>query len=518
MEWELQVEKEVTGELAALRIPTRSSLDIPSQQSARDSSPLAEIEELPTSEVVAKAAKMSAAIKKMAVSSKHLKGTFVRGFKEAAAGLEEAVRVVAARTNSDGETRRLEASNRRLMEDVAELRDTVAYLRADRGAVQAKLDSVTAENGTLRAEADALHEELRDLRRDLTEMRMARLKKGKEGKWATGAPARPSPSVPSVQRGGDSDGGETWSQVVRRGGKRSGARGGSAAAPAPPSKGQGGRAAAAGGKQSLPKAKLAKPPRCAAVTLSVTDPNTKLGEVMARIRGQIDPRAFGIDAVRPRRAVTGALLIEIPGEDNEAKADKLAAAMSPLAEEMGAKVSRPTKTVELRIRGLEDSISSDEVREAVAAAGCCRPTEVKVGRARASPGGLQSVWAQCPLAAARKVVAGGALKGNLNHARGAQDLMIQSLAELGGVMAVVAEPYSVPDHPSWFGSEDGSAAIHFRYGSDPESSVFSPLERGRGLVVAQWGELVVVGGYFSPNRPFQEFERYLDELERVALR
>ncbi|XP_020297385.1 uncharacterized protein LOC109861942 [Pseudomyrmex gracilis] len=57
----------------------------------------------------------------------------------------------------------------------------------------------------------------------------------------------------------------------------------------------------------------------------------------------------------------------------------------------------------MRVRGLDDSISPEELKEAVAAAGGCRPTEVKVGRARASSGGLLSAWVQCPLTAARKL-------------------------------------------------------------------------------------------------------------------
>ncbi|XP_020294729.1 uncharacterized protein LOC109860213 [Pseudomyrmex gracilis] len=71
--------------------------------------------------------------------------------------------------------------------------------------------------------------------------------------------------------------------------------------------------------------------------------------------------------------------------------------------------------------------------------------------------------------------------------------MVQSFAELDGAVAVAAEPYNVPDHPLWSGSADGSVAVY-------------------------WGELVVVGRYFSPTRPFQEFREYLDELNLVVKR
>ncbi|XP_020298461.1 uncharacterized protein LOC109862737 [Pseudomyrmex gracilis] len=108
------------------------------------------------------------------------------------------------------------------------------------------------------------------------------------------------------------------------------------------------------------------------------------------------------------------------------------------------------------------------------------------------------------------------LQGNLNHAREAQDLLVHSFAELDGCLAVAAEPHSVPDHPSWLGSKDGSVALHFRWGH--ASTFFSFLEKGEGFVACEWGELVIVGCYFSPTRPFHEFEEFLNGLERVIRR
>ncbi|EFN65450.1 hypothetical protein EAG_13574, partial [Camponotus floridanus] len=65
---------------------------------------------------------------------------------------------------------------------------------------------------------------------------------------------------------------------------------------------------------------------------------------------------------------------------------------------------------ELRVAGLDDSITPTEVQQAIAAAGGCSVGEVKVGKINLSPAGrLGSVWARCPAAAAKKVVDAGHL-------------------------------------------------------------------------------------------------------------
>lgn len=109
------------------------------------------------------------------------------------------------------------------------------------------------------------------------------------------------------------------------------------------------------------------------------------------------------------------------------------------------------------------------------------------------------------------------LQGNLNHSAGAQDLFLQHLAEWEIGLAVVAEPYFVPNnHPQWVGDVDGSVAIVA--GGGAESPPLVRKEAGRGFVAATWGEYAVVGVYFSPNRPLADLEAYLDALGPVVRR
>jgi len=52
------------------------------------------------------------------------------------------------------------------------------------------------------------------------------------------------------------------------------------------------------------------------------------------------------------------------------------------------------------------------------------------------------------------------LQGNLNHSARAQDLFMQALAKWQIEIAVVAEPYYVPDNrPNWLGDDAGSVTI-----------------------------------------------------------
>ncbi|XP_020298025.1 uncharacterized protein LOC109862397 [Pseudomyrmex gracilis] len=165
-------------------------------------------------------------------------------------------------------------------------------------------------------------------------------------------------------------------------------------------------------KATPPKLKLGRPPRSAAVVLSALEGAAEgfLAEVLKYVRERVCLEPFGIQGLRPRRALTRAIILEVPGDNSDTKAEALYNAMLPLVSEKGGRLARPTKTVELRVRDLDESISPEEIKEAVGSAGGCRSTEVKVGRSRASPGGLSTAWVQCPLTAARKVVEAGTLR------------------------------------------------------------------------------------------------------------
>ena len=109
------------------------------------------------------------------------------------------------------------------------------------------------------------------------------------------------------------------------------------------------------------------------------------------------------------------------------------------------------------------------------------------------------------------------LQVNLNHCRGAQDLLLNQVGAWGVDVVMISEPYAVPKRGesrdgSWFGSEDGAATLLF------SNSVRRPrhreLSEGEGFVLVGWGNAVLVSAYASPNRPVTQFENFLHALER----
>jgi len=161
---------------------------------------------------------------------------------------------------------------------------------------------------------------------------------------------------------------------------------------------------------------LKKLPRTAAV--QITCPEGEAAKTMKLARERIKLEELGVRELRPRRARTGALLLEIPGADSNKLADTLAAKMREvLADEPGVVISRPVKTVEVRIRDIEDSISAEEIAAGVASAGECEPTELRLGPIRRAPNGLGTVWVRCPLAAAKNISKSGSITIGWTRAR-----------------------------------------------------------------------------------------------------
>ncbi|KAI4475440.1 hypothetical protein M0804_014303 [Polistes exclamans] len=87
---------------------------------------------------------------------------------------------------------------------------------------------------------------------------------------------------------------------------------------------------------------------------------------------------------------------------------------------------------------------------------------------------------------------------NLNHARGAQDLLIQRMRECGAGIAVIAEPWWVPpSDEKWFSSLGGAPLSAVSVGESGRPC--SLAHRGNFFVVVKWRDSLVISVYFPPS-------------------
>ncbi|XP_072949830.1 uncharacterized protein [Epargyreus clarus] len=345
------------------------------------------------------------------------------------------------------------------------------------------------------------------------------------------------------------------------------------------------------------KQRLPRVPKSAAVSVTVPEGlNVTYAEVMNTAKGHIKLADLGIAELRQKKALNGGLLLEVAGEDCAGKADALAGKLQDAVGEMGVKVARPTKQGEARVMDLDDSVTQQDVANAIAMACGCIATEVRVGEIRRRPSALGTAWVRCPLTTIRKLAAAKRLLVgwvsarveilpsrtlqcfrclDTGHARhqctstkdrsalcyvcgepghrasqcGAQspkcalcadfglpadhrlgskrctppkrkkrgsgrneltDLLQQCLADCSVSLAVVAEPYRVPEHPRWVGDDAQTVAVYWAGGEgDPPCS---RLHSERGIVAVEWGPIAVLGCYISPNCSLAAYETFLDQL------
>lgn len=114
---------------------------------------------------------------------------------------------------------------------------------------------------------------------------------------------------------------------------------------------------------------------------------------MAREKVQL--QELGISDTRIRKDAGGGIIVEIPGREGHEKADTLANTLTTALRGV-AVISRPVRKGELRITGLDASVTPDDVIRAIIDGefGSCRPVNVSAGSKK-----VETTWRQCGSAA-----------------------------------------------------------------------------------------------------------------------
>lgn len=160
------------------------------------------------------------------------------------------------------------------------------------------------------------------------------------------------------------------------------------------------------------------PPRTTAVVLTLQpgaqDSGVTYASLISEARSKIDLESVGLNpeqSLSIRETVTGARVLRVPGAASDAQADALAQKLREIMPAELVRIDRPVKRTDMRITGLDESITVAEVVAAVSRSGGCPEESIKTGVIRFNKTGTGSLWASCPVAAAIKVASGRLLVG-----------------------------------------------------------------------------------------------------------
>ncbi|XP_025264646.1 uncharacterized protein LOC112638027 [Camponotus floridanus] len=153
---------------------------------------------------------------------------------------------------------------------------------------------------------------------------------------------------------------------------------------------------------------VVREPRTAAVLVTIApDSGITSGEMLRKSRALISVYPE-METARLKKTQAGGTLLQFAGAEGHRVADRVASAMRQIAEEArGVRVTRPMKRAELRLRGLDDSVTKEEMVDAVAGMAGCRAGDLSVGEISRLPNRLGSVWLRCPVAVSNKILEEG---------------------------------------------------------------------------------------------------------------
>lgn len=168
---------------------------------------------------------------------------------------------------------------------------------------------------------------------------------------------------------------------------------------------------AAYNRQSTKKTTRKRPIRTAAVSITVRKKDVSYSEVLSHAQQHIDLKSLGIEETKIKRAITGGILIQIPGPEKTEKADQLASSLrSVFKNNQDINIGRPVKQADIRLTGLDDSTTPAEAIRILSTLGECPREVFKTGNIRYSRRGMGTIWVRCPYDAALKITACPKLK------------------------------------------------------------------------------------------------------------
>lgn len=147
------------------------------------------------------------------------------------------------------------------------------------------------------------------------------------------------------------------------------------------------------------------------------DDTISYADALRKAKEKIDIEELGIKEANMRRARNGGLIIQIAGQNNRNKADTLANKMKEIFMGGGVQVSRPRRKGDTLIIGLDEDITSEDVKQSVARLDESDPSRVQTGVMKRTSFGRQNIRVSCSAVAANRMIEQGGLKIGWSRAR-----------------------------------------------------------------------------------------------------
>lgn len=397
-----------------------------------------------------KAASNLLAVREVAQRSGHLKGEFIKFLNVATTNIKVALEELTTRTQTE-EMAQLKADNARLNQCVANLRMEMAQMIKEMRNVRRenaqRRENVAGERAPQGAQGfdiilqrlAAIEERLPPAARLRPPLAADRAREVTRAPSVEAAPMQAAPLQDAPSRSAPAQAASKKETRVSRVAKKAAppkeapaqtpstsadnawTTVGKGGKPSPQAKKKGKRGKRGGKSKRTPRLTA---PKTAAVVIMLPQSELEKGvtyaSVINKARQRVDLASLGLETgVDMVGTATGAKLLQVSGEDRSRKADALADSIREvLARDVeGVIVSRPVMCAEMRIRGLDDTVTVEEVAAAIAGKTNCALDAVKVGKIRTNARGSGTVWVRCPIEAAKSLGAEGRLLVGWSAAR-----------------------------------------------------------------------------------------------------
>ncbi|KYM93952.1 hypothetical protein ALC62_15438 [Cyphomyrmex costatus] len=171
------------------------------------------------------------------------------------------------------------------------------------------------------------------------------------------------------------------------------------------------------GRNNVPNSRrrMARNP---AVMIEISEGGPTYTEVLRKARERIPLGELQIKEINVRRTQRGAMIIQVTAERAREKAKKLTERLKELFDrETKVKIYSPSPQGEIKLMGLDESLTVEEISGAVAKVGKVERNEVKVGRKIWTRDGTVNTWVRCPLDGAIELADAGRIRIGWSSAR-----------------------------------------------------------------------------------------------------